>query len=131
MENEIIYLDTSVLIDYYRKKVKAKSFFYELTESYKLFAVSAITEYEILMGSNEAEDSFWTAFFDKIIVLPYTREVNLVAINIYRNLKAKNKLIDIPDLLIGATALKNSLRMATLNRKHFERIDGLTIIDRK
>jgi predicted nucleic acid-binding protein len=48
---EIICLDTSVLIDYFRKKDKSISFFYELSLNYKLFAVSIITEYEILVGS--------------------------------------------------------------------------------
>lgn len=42
MEKQIICLDTSVLIDYFRKVNKSKSFFYELTKEYDLFAVSAI-----------------------------------------------------------------------------------------
>ena len=52
MENQVICLDTSVLIDYFRKVIKSKSFFYELTNEFDLFAVSAITEYEIYYGSN-------------------------------------------------------------------------------
>jgi predicted nucleic acid-binding protein len=50
MENEIICLDTSVLIDFYRKTVKENSIFYQLTTKYKLFAVSIVTEYEIMIG---------------------------------------------------------------------------------
>lgn len=59
MEKKIICLDTSVLIDYYRKVHKSKSFFYTLTESYDLFAISAITEYEIYCGSNPEQDLYW------------------------------------------------------------------------
>ena len=33
-------------------------------------------------------------------------------------------MIDIPDILIAATAIKNKLKFASLNRKHFERIEG-------
>jgi len=43
-------------------------------------------------------------------------------------LKAKNKLIDAPDILIAGTAMRNNLPLATLNRKHFERINGLEMV---
>ncbi len=59
----MICLDTSVIIDYYRKKDKAKTFFYQLTEKYERFAVSAITEFEIYQGSNPERDEFWDTFF--------------------------------------------------------------------
>jgi len=76
MENQVICLDTSVLIDYFRKVNKSKSFFYELTKEYDLFAVSAITEYEIYCGSNVDQDLYWDDFFNKIISLPYDSEAN-------------------------------------------------------
>ena len=44
MENSIVCLDTSVLIDYYRKKDKSKSLFFKLTEKYSVFAVFTVTE---------------------------------------------------------------------------------------
>jgi predicted nucleic acid-binding protein len=37
-------------------------------------------------------------------------------------------MIDLADILIGATALTHDIPLATLNRKHFERIKGLEII---
>jgi tRNA(fMet)-specific endonuclease VapC len=49
MANELICLDTSVLIDYFRKTNKENSFLFELTKRYSRFAVSAITEFEILI----------------------------------------------------------------------------------
>ena len=131
MENKIIFLDTSVIIEYYRKKDKSKSFYYELTKTYSLFAVSAITEYEVLVGSNDEQDIYWKSFFEQITILPFTKETNQTAIKIYRQLKRISKLIPIPDLLIGATALNNNLPVATLNKKHFSRIDQLEIIERE
>ncbi|MDR2147435.1 MAG: type II toxin-antitoxin system VapC family toxin [Tannerella sp.] len=128
MENKLICLDTSVLIDYYRKKNKAKSLFYQLTERYMLFSVSAISEYEIYMGSTEIQNIFWNEFFDKITIFPFDSKTAQIAVKIQQNLKRANKVVDIPDLLIAATAIRNNLPLATLNRKHFERIDGLQII---
>lgn len=128
MEKELICLDTSILIDFYRKKVKEKSTFFQLTKKYTLFAVSIITQYEILIGSDSEQSEFWNSFFDRVIILPFSKIENDTAIAITKQLKATNKLIEIPDIFIGATALANNLKIATLNHKHFERIAGLTII---
>ncbi|HEY6081884.1 MAG TPA: type II toxin-antitoxin system VapC family toxin [Chitinophagaceae bacterium] len=128
METELICIDTSILIDFYRKKDKTKSFFYGLTKTYNLFAISVITEYEILIGDEPAKDNFWELFLDRVTILPFDRIANQAAVKIFRQLKADNKLIEIPDILIGATAVVNNLKMATLNKKHFERIKGLAII---
>ena len=78
MENSIICLDTSVLIDYYRKKNKSKSLFFKLTEKYSVFAVTAITEYELYIGNSQNQNVFWDDFFSRIIVLPFdTKAVKL------------------------------------------------------
>ena len=50
------------------------------------------------------------------------------AVSIHKALKRKNKMIEIPDLLIAATALTHQLPIATINKKHFERVEGLLII---
>ncbi|TLU99105.1 type II toxin-antitoxin system VapC family toxin [Dyadobacter luticola] len=129
MEKEVICLDTSVLIDFYRKKDKTKSFFYNLTNTYNVFAVSVVTEYEILTGSKEIKDIFWEAFFSNVEVLSFDRNVNDIAVQVFKQLKASNKLIEIPDIIIGATAIAHNYKLATLNKKHFDRIAGLTLID--
>jgi len=38
------------------------------------------------------------------------------------------KKIDIADLFIAATALRYGFLLATLNKKHFKRVDGLLIL---
>ena len=53
MEGKIVLLDTSILIDYFRKKDKSKTFLFSLTNSFEFFGVSAITEFEIFAGSND------------------------------------------------------------------------------
>jgi tRNA(fMet)-specific endonuclease VapC len=129
MENEIICLDTSILIDFYRKTVKENSVFYQLTMKYTLFAVSIVTEYEIMIGTNADQSEYWTDFFDRITILPFDKAANNAAIAITKQLKATNKLIEVPDIFIGATALSNNMKIATLNKKHFEIIPGLAVIN--
>ena len=58
MEEKMICLDTSVLIDYYRKKDKSKSLLFNLTKVYPFFAVTAITEYELYSGNSEEQNFF-------------------------------------------------------------------------
>jgi len=128
MADEIICIDTSILIDFYRKKSKEKSAFFLLTTKYKLFAVSIVTQYEIMIGTDATQIEFWSTFFDRVTVLPFDNAANDAAITITKHLKSVNKLIEIPDIFIGATALSNNMPIATLNKKHFERIPGLTVI---
>lgn len=42
-------------------------------------------------------------------------------------LRAEGNLIGDLDLLIGSTALRHGLTLLTNNRRHFERIEGLTV----
>ncbi|GGH18509.1 type II toxin-antitoxin system VapC family toxin [Pedobacter zeae] len=129
MENEVICLDTSILIDFYRKRIKEKSTFYQLTKVYNLFAVSIITEYEIMIGAKAEEVDFWKDFFDRVTILPFDKQSNDIAIKITKELKKKNSLVEIPDIFIGATALARKIKIATLNKKHFERITDLELIE--
>jgi predicted nucleic acid-binding protein len=87
MEEEVICLDTSVLIEYFRKVKKSKSFLFELSENYRSFAVSVITEYEVYHGSNFEQDFFWDQFFSKIKTVTFNSEVNRIVIKIERELK--------------------------------------------
>ena len=131
MENEIICLDTSILIDFFRKKKKENSVLYELSQKYVMFATSVITEYEIFTGSTKEQQVFWEDFFTNIAVLSFDSETSKVAVDIFRGLKMKSKLIEVPDILIAATAIKNNMQLATLNKKHFERIESLQLIELK
>jgi len=125
MASELILVDTSVLIDYFRKKNKEKSHFYGLAEDYSVFAVSVITEYEILVGSNSKQDQFWNEFFSNINILAFDSEINRIAIDILRALKENRKNLDIPDLIIGATALRHNIPLA---KTHFKWISNLQLL---
>ena len=128
MESRVICLDTSVLIDHYRKKDKSKSMFFRLTEKYVLFVVSSVTIYELYLGNSEEQNIFWDNFFSQITILPFDTKAAKKATEIYQQLKRDNKLIEMPDILIAGIALQNNLPLATLNKKHFERIKGLQIV---
>ena len=122
-------VDTSILIDYYRKTDKSNSVWISLVRKGYLFAISSVTKYEIYSGANPQQLKFWDQILAAIDVLPYDDIAVNSAIEINLKLKKKRKQIDIADLFIAATAVSNGLAFATLNKKHFERIEGLDIVD--
>ncbi len=128
MANKIILVDTSILIDFFLKTDKSNSVLIGLVKKGYTFKISAITEFEIYSGANKNQLSFWNKLLEKIEILAFDKDVVKVAVELNNALKLKRKQIDIADLFIAATAVNNKLPIATLNKKHFERIDNLKII---
>lgn len=128
MEKEVICLDTSVLIDFFRKTKKENSFLVQLRKRDKSFVVSVVTEFEVYCGSTNQQKQFWDTVFQQIRILSFEDNAKESALEIHKNLKQRNKLIEIPDIFIEATAKAHKLKLATLNIKHFERIEGLELI---
>ena len=129
MANQIVLVDTSILIDLFRKTDKSNAALVSLVRQGYSYCISAITEYEIYTGTTSSQVDFWDDFLKQTNVLTFDKAVAKVAVDINKELKRKRKLIDIADLFIAATAISNNLPIATLNRKHFERIDGLIIME--
>lgn len=127
MARKVICLDTSILIDYFRKKNKTKTFFFELAKNYDV-AISVITKFEVLNGSNDEQKAFWDQLFDGIQIIPLGEEEVEKASDIIKKLRPQNKLIELPDIFIGATAITHNLKLATLNKEHFGRIENLELI---
>ena len=129
MAGKIIMVDTSVLIDFYRKSDKANSLWIALVKQGYEFVISAITKYEIFSGATQSQLEFWNSVLQAIVVIPLDEASVDIAVHINANLKQKRKQIDLADLFIAATAISNDFPFATLNKKHFNRIDELRIIE--
>jgi len=125
----MICLDSSILIEYFRKSQKENSTWYKLSSKHQSFAVSVITAFEVLGGATAAQKSFWDPIFQTLTILPFDMHANEKAIQIYQRLKSAGNLIDLPDLFIAATAIAHELPLATLNTKHFERITKLILVE--
>ncbi|MGI8634562.1 MAG: type II toxin-antitoxin system VapC family toxin [Segetibacter sp.] len=128
MADKIVLVDTSILIDYYRKTDKENSVWVTLVRQGFSFTISAVTKYEIYSGATANQLAFWDNIFQAINVIPFDEIVVDTAVTLNSALKKKRKQVDIADLFIVATAIAHNLPFATLNRKHFDRIDTLNII---
>jgi len=126
MERKRILIDTSILIDHLRKKQKDKTIFFELAKQYDC-SISSITGFEFSVGSSPQNREFTQKLLSILTVLSFNSACVQIAVDIYGNLKAKNRLISLPDIFIAATAIANSLPLQTLNLKHFMRIGNLKL----
>lgn len=125
----LISIDSSVLIEYFRKSKKENSFLFILSKKgFQGFIASVAVHYEIYNEATEKQIPFWDNLFADILLIPYQLYINKTAVDITKQLKAKRKKIEFKDLLIAASALEHNLSLATINEKHFQGIDGLDLI---
>ena len=71
MENKLVLVDTSILIDFFRKTDKENSILVKLVKQNYIYCISAVTEYEIYTGTTLAQEEFWKKFLKKTSVLPF------------------------------------------------------------
>lgn len=129
MADKTLMIDTTLLIDYFRKTDKSKSRLVQLSQRFDQLVISAVTEFEIYSGATNAQFTFWTELLSEVPVFPFDREAAHIAVEIQRDLKKLRKTIEKADLFIAATAVANGLTLDTLNRKHFDKINQLTLLD--
>ena len=129
MADKIVLVDTSILIDFYRKTDKANSVWIALVRQGYRFSISAITKYEIYSGATQSQLAFWDNVLQEITIISFDESAVNAAVEINAGLKRKRKQIALADLFIAATAVSNQLLFATLNKRHFDRIEELTIIE--
>ena len=108
-------IDTSILIDYFRKRDKEKALLYSLSFTYR-FAISTVTAFEFFAGLSEIHLEFTNKLFANFLILPFDSTCAQTASEIYKNLKSKNQLISPPDIFIAATAISHNLSLVTLNK---------------
>ncbi|TGO02214.1 hypothetical protein PN36_28520 [Candidatus Thiomargarita nelsonii] len=125
MDNRRILIDTSVFIDYFRKKRKDSTTLYKLSiNNYELYT-SSISYFEYKLGS--VDETFEQILFSNVTILNFGKKEAEIASKIFKELKSKNQIIEFRDVFIASTAISNQMALATLNLKHFERIDDLEI----
>ena len=124
----MVILDTTIFIEFLRASNKSKTTLYALIDTSPL-SLSAVTFYELLMGANsDSKKNDVRLLTDRMAILPFSDVVSAKAADIFHELKKQNKLIEFRDLFIAATAISTQLPLKTLNRKHFERVDGLILL---
>jgi predicted nucleic acid-binding protein len=121
-----ILLDTSVIIDFQRRKDKEETLVYKLFKE-DLY-ISIVTHTEIYSGRSVWEkDSIRfeiEELFSGFKVLPLTEDISELA----GRIKASNHDVSLLDCIIAGTSICHELKLLTLNIKDFKDIDGLELL---
>lgn len=122
MSNTLI--DTDVLIDFLRGHGPARDFVAQLPEQ---AYISAITVAELHVGvRNGKERATLTGFLDTLKILPLDAETAAEG-GLLRRDYGPSHGIGLNDALIAATAIRQKLELATLNRKHYPMVKDLRV----
>ena len=127
MERSGMVVDTSIFIEFLRAKDKTKTVLFQIPDDEQIY-ISSVTLYELLIGAytpNKVNDI--KILTDDIPVLPFNDDVASKAAEIYHQLRQKNKMIEFRDIFIAATCMVNNFPVKTLNKKHFDRIQELSV----
>jgi len=97
-------------------------------------AVSAVTVGELSEGAHRSEQTAKEikkaeTFLAPIEIIPFGREEAKVWGLVEANLRQQGKPIEAEDSIIAATAIRNYLTLVTGNTRHFDRIEGLRLIE--
>jgi predicted nucleic acid-binding protein len=128
MESNRVLIDTSIVIEYLRSHNRVQTIFTKLFNDNELY-LSPISVFELFNGAtSEAKKQDVENICQQVIVLDFSLKTAKIASEIYLDLRTKNKLIEFRDILIAATSLQYTLPIATLNKKHFERVERLILL---
>jgi predicted nucleic acid-binding protein len=117
-------IDSDVLIDVSRGKAAAIKYVDGLGESWSLSQVTAL---ELIVGARDKQDlAMIDAFLSLYPVVPLTESIGIRAYGLLKTY-AKSHGLHVFDSLVAATAIEKALILVTLNRKHYQMIDGLGV----
>ena len=124
-------MDTDWTIDYLHKADRTVRRLDEIfTDGVGLSIVSLAELYEGLARSRntDVDTEALRLFLEAVEVVPLDDAACRVFGEERARLREEGNLIGDMDILIGATAISNNLTLLTNNTRHFERMQGLSIV---
>ena len=124
-------MDTDWVIDYLHKADRAVRRLDELLpDGVGLSVISLAELYDGLAGSRnpDADAEALRLFLEAVEVVPLDDAACRVFGEERARLREEGNLIGDMDILIGATGISQNLTVLTNNRRHFERMRGLTLV---
>jgi tRNA(fMet)-specific endonuclease VapC len=131
-----IMLDADVLIRGEKGSFDLKNWL--ASQPNEQFEVAAITVAELWHGVERATTphrqrrlQYLQAMLAVLPVVPYTEQSAYGHARIWAELEAAGKMVGYYDLIVAATALERGSQVATFNRRHFDSVPGLIVIEPK
>jgi predicted nucleic acid-binding protein len=99
------------------------------------FEVAAVTVAELWYGVERAtpghrakRQSYIENALAAVPIVPYTEQTARIHARLWAQLESAGRKIGDYDLIIAATALERGSDLATFNRRHFDAVKGLKVI---
>lgn len=128
----MVCLDTNVIINLLRNDTSTVETITQLLENGARLTTTSINIFELWKGYYKSRRQDMLVSIEKIIkqlkVLPFDEIDAQKTAEIFQEFQRTGKTIDPFDLMIGVIALTYQESLFTLNKKHFERIEGLHLI---
>lgn len=118
-------IDSNVVIDYLAGNFAHERLLFMNQIINDIPFISVITKIEIL-GYNSPQEAYklLSDFVDDSIVVELTDDIVLQTIELRKQYKIKT-----PDAIIAATAIVNQLVLLTRNKKDFDKINGIEVVN--
>ena len=101
-----------------------------------LYEVAAITVAELWHGVERSAGAhkarrlqYLQALLAPLPIIPYTEQTAREHARIWAELEAAGKMIGSYDVIVAATALERGSAVATFNKRHFDCVPGLKVIE--
>ena len=134
MADEIIIVDTNIIIDFVKKGDKTLEEYLKLQKRSRIkLYLSVITVFEYFSGIDINKKDLYQES-EKLFERFYIQELNETIAKIAASLNFQKKLyryIDTSDILIAATCLYLDAFLLTKNQKHFKLIPNLKFVSLK
>jgi predicted nucleic acid-binding protein len=124
---ERIIVDSDILIDFSRGDETAARWI-EAAEESSTILISSVTEMELLLGSRDKRHlREIQEFLRRFQTLAINEQISYIASQLVEEYCLSHRLL-VSDALIAATALANSVGLATINKKDFRFIHGMKLV---
>lgn len=123
-----VLADTTLFIEHLRAKDKTVTTLRRLARA-STVETSAVVAAEVFYGARNAaaEQHAWM-LLRPFVIHPFTLEMAARQCALLSKLAPLNRIPDLRDLMIAASALELGLPLATLNQRHFKSIPGLKLV---
>lgn len=128
MENELIVVDTDVVIDFFNGVSPGAGVMLKLISRQEV-ALTSISVFELYAGiEGKRRLSQIETLIQGVTILPLDVIEAVIAGRIYTQLKSKGQLVGTHDILIAATCVANRVPLYTKNVAHFSKIEDILIL---
>ena len=124
-----VTVDACVLIDFMRARDKSNTLYRKLACNGTPLYISTVVLFEVRTGLNESNQERILDILTEVRCLSFDARIAEIAADLSIKLRKNRIQVERSDLFIAATAMVHKLPLATLNRRHFNGIDGLTLFD--